>query len=226
MRSTNLRNGMRFLALVALLSAIGHRTSVASGIIANIEYSTTGTIGTEGMTGSPVISFQGVDDGALTTGGTPFKLGDFFVSQPEGGSTTTYDFTPFNMTLTVKAINGVALDSPKSVPILIELIGRVTGNGNTSVAYSPDRFPYIPEAPPLFPTYIPPFKTNGLTNYFRVDDEYGANNQLKFGLTTLTGVINSAEVVPEPSSTAFYICIVGTFVARRIRQSTRLRPYK
>jgi hypothetical protein len=39
-------------------------------------YDTSGSIGTAGISGTPVVSFQGVRDGTLTTG-QPFSLGQF-----------------------------------------------------------------------------------------------------------------------------------------------------
>ncbi len=62
-------------------------------------YTTTGSIGTTGITGTPDVSFQGVSDGTLTTG-QPFSLGQFVVTTPPDGGTTTYE-TPFQITVTV-----------------------------------------------------------------------------------------------------------------------------
>ena len=80
-------------------------------------YTTAGTIGTTGITGTPDVSFQGVSDGTLTTG-QPFSLGQFVVTPPTGGGTTTYAMTPFQITFTVTNASGdPAL--PQETPITL-----------------------------------------------------------------------------------------------------------
>ncbi len=80
-------------------------------------YSTTGTIGTTGIDGTPILSFQGVTNGSLTVG-QPFSLGNFIVATPAGGGTTTYE-TPFQITLNVTASTGdPAL--PSATPVVLD----------------------------------------------------------------------------------------------------------
>lgn len=54
-------------------------------------YETTGSIGSEGVSGAPVISFRPVDDAQLSG---IFSLGEFVTTYPNSG-TTTYTNTPF-----------------------------------------------------------------------------------------------------------------------------------
>ncbi len=86
-----------FVVLMSLAS-----TAKADPIQAT--YSTTGTIGTTGISGTPDVSFQGVTDGTLTTG-QPFSLGQFIVTAPTDGGTTTYG-TPFQITFNVTNSSG------------------------------------------------------------------------------------------------------------------------
>ena len=220
MRSTNLRDGVRFLALVALLCTIGHRPSEASGIIASIEYTTTGTIGTDGMAGSPVISFQGVDDGRLTTGGTPFKLGDFFVSMPEPGTTTKFDHTPFTLTFTAKSVDGLALPDLNPISLNGSLIGSIGEDGQANILYYSDGYGYIPEKPPLFPTNFPPFEMGKLLNFLSIDEGRITESRFVYGSTSLYAAIESAEVVPEPSTAAIFVCLVSSLMLVRPRRAS------
>jgi hypothetical protein len=86
-----------FVALISLAPA-----AEADPIQAT--YNTTGTIGTTGISGTPDVSFQGVSDGTLTTG-QPFSLGQFVVTPPPDGGTTTYA-TPFQITFNVTSSSG------------------------------------------------------------------------------------------------------------------------
>ena len=123
MLSSNLRDGMRFLALVALLCAIGHRTSVASGIIASIEYSSTGTIGADRIDGPSVVGFQGVVDATAETGSI-FSLGRFTVAVLADGQVTNYDNTPFEVSYFPGSIAGIR-EIEADAPLTIK--GWITG---------------------------------------------------------------------------------------------------
>src|SRR4051794_39424986 len=65
-----------------------------------LQYSTSGTIDSTGVTGSPVISFKSLTDATFNPTSF-FSLGDFQVAALLNDQTTTYDHTPFHITLIV-----------------------------------------------------------------------------------------------------------------------------
>ena len=93
-------------------------------------YSTKGTIGTTGITGTPDVSFQGVNDSTMTTG-QPFSLGQFVVTPPPDGGTTTYGVTPFQIMFTVTVASG---DPALNMKTPITLSGFLSTYPNGTVA--------------------------------------------------------------------------------------------
>ncbi len=114
--------------LLGLVVAFAVQVGLASGAHADpirATYSTTGSIGTVGIVGTPIVTFQGVTDGSLTTG-QPFSVGQFIVTPQAGGATTTYG-TPFQITFNVTSANGdPAL--PNATPITLD--GSLVTNFN------------------------------------------------------------------------------------------------
>ncbi len=127
-------SGMRaalsvFVATVSLALALA---PVVEADPIQATYSTTGTIGTTGITGPPDVSFQGVSDGTLTTG-QPFSLGQFVVTTPSGGGTTTYSWTPFQIEFTVTGSSGDP-SLPKATPVTLSgVLETEDGSGQTLV---------------------------------------------------------------------------------------------
>src|SRR5207248_1821266 len=85
MSTTHARKGIRWAATITLLFAIQQGEAESSGIVANMAYSTNGTVGTVGITGSPIVGFEGVGDGMLATGGSLFDLGHFVIGNSHEG---------------------------------------------------------------------------------------------------------------------------------------------
>ena len=118
--------------VVALALGMGVASAADASPI-QATYSTVGTIGTTGITGTPDVSFQGVSNATLTTG-QPFDLGQFVVTTPPGGGTTTYG-TPFQITLTVTNASGdPALASATPIDIKGYLESELIGGKWTTVA--------------------------------------------------------------------------------------------
>jgi hypothetical protein len=116
---------------VFAVSAATDRAS-ADPITLNETYSTTGTIYTPGVTGTPVVSFQGVENGSMTTG-SPFNLGQFVVQMPSSGSATTYVNTPFTVSLDVKSVNGAPSPQDAGFKMSGNLSGTVSGSGQSTL---------------------------------------------------------------------------------------------
>ncbi len=108
------------LGILGLVVALTVQFGLNSGVHAapiQATYSTTGSIGTTGIDGTPNVSFQGVSNGSLTTGQL-FDVGQFIVTSQPGGATTTYD-TPFSIKFNVTSASGdPAL--PNATPITLD----------------------------------------------------------------------------------------------------------
>ena len=93
--------------------ALGFAAWAAAGAGADtiINYSTSGTVESDGVVGDPVISFNSVNSGQNNSFNAPsnFSLGSFQVAALPDGQTTTYTNTPFHITFLVDTINGAAI---------------------------------------------------------------------------------------------------------------------
>jgi len=98
--------------------------AAAGAIRSTVEYSTTGSIAADRVAGSPVVRFQGVGDGFVTTA-APFRsgeipvtiplgsgagaaLGSFVATTPAADGLTIYSHTPFTISVHLKSVDGVA----------------------------------------------------------------------------------------------------------------------
>ena len=97
MRNENGRSRMSLIRIAA--AAVCGLGLAASGLQAApttpatlIGYKATGTIGTTGVSGGKVISYNSVASGAFTTPSS-FSLGEFVVAPLTDGQTTTYNDT-------------------------------------------------------------------------------------------------------------------------------------
>src|SRR5438874_1222766 len=73
------------LGVLAANMAAAH----ASPIQTTVKFNTTGSVDSFGVTGTPVVTYQGVSNGSMTTG-SPFSLGHFQIATPPSGTTSTY----------------------------------------------------------------------------------------------------------------------------------------
>ncbi len=122
------RNRSNLQWLVLSLAIASSLASSAQADPIRATYNTTGTIETTGISGTPVVSFVGVSGGTLTTG-QPFSLGQFIVTPPPDGGTTTYGVTPFQIKFTVTDASGdPAL--PKETPITLNGVLDTMLNGS------------------------------------------------------------------------------------------------
>ena len=109
------------LSAIALLLVLG---TAAQADPINVNYSTSMVISDIGVSGSPAVSYQGVTGATVNTlatatygavldpapsgVGSALSLGAFTFQPPTGGGTTTYDNTPFYLSVTVNSVNGNA----------------------------------------------------------------------------------------------------------------------
>src|SRR3954470_16358952 len=79
----------------------------ASPIQTTITYNTIGSVDSFGVTGTPVVSFQGTPNGTMATG-SAFSLGHFQISAPPAGTTSTYLNIPYQILFKVESLGGSA----------------------------------------------------------------------------------------------------------------------
>ncbi len=148
--------------------------------------------GSVGIVGSPVISFQGVDNGTLMTG-QPFNLGQFVVSSMPAGTSTTYNHTPFQIALTEQTINGAA-PSPNGTPVVLDgwLSGTVSAHSPLELQIGINVWNTPVQGTP-FPMTIPAFQAGNYLNYLLVSSLDSTDNMLQAQL-------NLVQSVPEPGA--------------------------
>lgn len=185
-------------------------TAQASPIVNQVTYSTSATIETQGVTGTPVVSFQGVTNGTLTTG-QPFDLGKFVIGDPQPGTVTNYSYTPYELTLKITSVNGAPVSSSEgTISIPGSLYGSiVSGGGSWLVPFLGGyTLPVEGQGPPLpFQGVIaPPFSTGNLINYLSLGPTAPDPTQR---VESLQGILNQTNPVPEPGTVTFFVVSVA-----------------
>jgi hypothetical protein len=201
-----------FRAAVLTLAALAWSAprAQADGIL---NYHTSGGPGTANITGSPAISFVPVEHGSVDTASN-VSLGTFVVAALPSGHTTTYNNTPFSLSLIPDSFNA-ALVQDTPVEIHGFLNGTVDGSNQSSVRVTFD-----------------PLTTNGFT----IGSATGALNlsnsqellvpsSVNGGQTTLQAQVSTSGVpptpAPEPSTIALFLSMVGGLGLRRVVQKRR-----
>ena len=219
MKMMNSSAGLRHLALALFASALLAPRASASALI---DYTSAGTIGSTGITGTPVVSFNNTSAGSFNAP-SDFSLGDFHVTPLADGQSTTYTNTPFQISLTVNQIDGSAPE-PNQTPVTLSgvLNGTVTGPNQSTVVAQ------------FNPGATPDFVTGSATNTLSVFD-----NPLSLVPSTTNGGLTSAQAylnnqvasvpplggtqtVPEPTSVLVFsagIAVVGLIRRRRLGRS-------
>lgn len=221
MRNEKGRSRMGLIRIVA--TAVCGLGLAASGLQAApttpatlLGYKATGTIGSTGVTGSNVISYNSVASGAFTTPSS-FSLGEFVVAPLADGQTTTYNDTPFIINYQTDKVNG---SEPMGLvqPIILtgRLNGTVSGPSQSDLVATFDNLPS-----PTISFLLDP--STKMTNTL---DIIGGTQALvpsttNGGRTTVQGRITSSiQPVPEPATIAiFATAIVGVALRRRLRSA-------
>lgn len=211
MRMTRGWTGFRTAVIALGLLAASTHHAIADDILT---YSTSGAVGTTGITGSNVISFVPVQSESVDTASN-ISLGYFQVAPLAAGLSTTYNDTPFSLTLVPNAYDSATVnDSP--ITITGHLNGTVTGPYQSSVQVS---FNTITS-----PTFNLPGGT-GTFNLLKNAQELLVPSSVNNGQTTLQGQIATSGIThtPEPSTIALFVSMVGGLGLRRLVQKRRQR---
>lgn len=174
-------------------------------------------LGPSGIEGTPVISFQGISNGTLTTG-QPFALGQFVVGSMPSGMSTTYEHVPFQIAFTEHTVGGAVVPS-NGTPLILDgfLNGTLTAGASPQLNLNFDTFSFNPEQGPPFPTNIVPSRTGDFTSYLSVITGDDIN-------VPIQAELNLVHSAPEPS-TIIIFGVVGFALARyRWRRSQASNP--
>ncbi len=213
-----LTKGLCIAALGLLLTS---PSMVQAGPIqSQVYFNTIGSVDSFNVSGTPVVSFQGAS-GTITSG-SPFSLGNFVISSPPAGSTTTYTNIPFQILFKTEAVNGV-VPSPNETPVVLTgmLNGTVSAGAagsspqsNLTVSFaSPD---FTPGSVPPYPVTVTPFATGDLTNYLNITNPGSNGGAVEANLTT-------TQTVPEPGSIAIFASIAGLGLWQKRRKASSHR---
>jgi hypothetical protein len=250
-----MRKNSTWTGLPTMVMALGLVAWTASVVKADptITYDTSGAVSTTGITGSNVISFVPITFNSASTSSstTPssntftspsnFSLGYFQVGQLDPGVSTTYNNTPFSITLHFDTVNG-ATPTPNATPITITgvLNGKVTGSDNSGVTASFNTPVNTPasgvtvNSTSSTPTQLTDTFTSGLYNNTLTVNTGGFQlvpSTSNFGRTTLEGSLTSVlspaipagdsgggtTNTPEPTSVALFAMAIGGLAWHRYR---------
>jgi hypothetical protein len=189
-----------------------------------VNYSTSGTIDSAGVTGTPVINFRSVLDGSFDSPSS-FSLGDFQVAALPSGQTVKYTNTPFHITYLVNTVDGNP-PNPNQTPIQVSglLNGQISGANQSNVHATYD------------PITNSNFLTGSYNNTISITDNpltlvpsttnSGQTSAQAFLETASTSTSPSGgggtTTVPEPSTIAVYLTALaglGVHRARRYRMA-------
>jgi hypothetical protein len=207
--------------LTGLPTAVMVLGLIAPGIRAQasplVNYSTSGTIDSTGVSGTPVISFNSVLNSSFEAPSS-FSLGDFQVAALPAGQTVTYTNTPFHITALVNTVDGNAPD-PNETPLQVSgvLNGQVTGGNQSHVVAKFD------------PISDSPFQTGAFSNVLSITDNpltlvpsstnSGQTSAQAFLVSTPTTTPPPiSTTVPEPSSIALFLTTLAGLGVHRARR--------
>jgi len=213
-----LTKGLCIAALGLLLT--GPQRVHADPIQSQVYFSTIGSVDSFGVSGTPVVSYQGTS-GTITSG-SPFSLGNFVITAPPAGTTTTYTNIPFQVLFKTEAVNGT-IPTPNETPVILTgwLNGTVSAGAagtspqsNLTATFSSPQF--TPESMPSYPVNVMPFQTGILTNYLSITNPGNNGQSVQANLIT-------AQNVPELSSIAIFASIAGLGLWQRRRTASSNR---
>jgi hypothetical protein len=194
-------------AVVALGLVAGTATGAKAAPI--LTYSTAVQINNTGVTGPNVISFLPASSQSFElTGKDNFALGTFQVA-PNNTGTTTYNNTPFSVTLIPQMLDSAPISNATPIVATGKINGGVTGAYHSTLQATFDPIPTTTVSLGTGtgnlsvldnPVLIVPSSTNG-------------------GKTTIEGQLLSTNVseapVPEPSTIALFLTTLGGLGLRR-----------
>jgi PEP-CTERM motif len=220
MRMTQGWNRLRTAVFALGLFAWSTTGAKADAISNLLDYSTAGSINyTTGVTGANVISYVPVTNASIDPSSN-LPLGSFQVAALPTGQTTTYNNTPFSITLAPASYNNIPLTDNNPVILTGTLNGQLTGSYQSSVNVT-----FNPVADGGA------FKLAGAASTLNVlqNDQKLLVPASAGGTTTLEGVLktsgspNPQAPVPEPSTIALFLSTIGGLGLRKYVVARRRR---
>jgi hypothetical protein len=212
---TRLRTAVIALGLFAWTTT-GAKADTISNLL---EYSTAGSVDTSvGVTGANVVSYIPITNAQIDASSN-IPLGSFQVAPLLAGQSTTYNNTPFSITMVPASYNNTPLTDTTPVTVTGTLNGTITGKYQSSVNVA------------FNPISNGAFQLAGASGTLQM-----AQNDQKLlvpasagGITTLEGTIktsgssNPEAPVPEPSTIALFLSTVGGLGLRKYVLARRHR---
>lgn len=176
-----------------------------------------GTVGAP-SSGSPAISFVPVQS-ATVDANSNISLGSFVVAGLPTGQSTTYNNTPFDLSLIPDSYNGTTSSNQNAIDITGTMTGTVTGPNQSSVILT------------FNSTSLPLSVGSGAGPLILANPkELLVPSSDNGGVTTLQATIAIQPTpvgpeagVPEPSTIALFLSTVGGLYLRRLVQNRRQR---
>jgi hypothetical protein len=238
-RHTALRSLGRASLFIASLLIAG---TAAHADPISVNYSTSMFISNIGVEGAPVVGYVGVTNATASTEatatygtvlnplpsgmGSVLPLGRITITPPSGEdakATTTYDHTPFYLTVTVNSVNGDPhAANPSTFTVAGYLTGALTSNGPSSLTatfLTPDF-----QSPSLPAGTIATLSSGGFDTFLSMpggSTSIGRPDGLPAGLS-LGGSVVSVHSAPEPASFAV-LALLGLAQAGVVRLRNRRR---
>lgn len=209
-----MRNSCRWTGLRTTVFALGFVALSVSSVRADaiMNYTTSGSIDSGGVSGPGVISYIPVSNGTFNSP-SAFSLGDFQTAALPSGQSTTYVNTPFHITFLANTVNGNT-PNPNQTPIQVSgvLNGTVTGSNQSSVVATFD------------PISNSTFLTGQYSNTIGILDSplslvpSTTNNGQTSAQATLDTQFQGTNPIPEPTSIALFLTtLAGLGVRHRVR---------
>lgn len=214
---TGFRAAVLALGLLAWSTTHAAADSLSQDNSNILAYSTSGAIGTTGVTGSNVISFVPLQSATVDTSSN-ISLGYFQVAALSAGQSAQYHDTPFTLTLVPSNFNSTDItDTP--ITITGHIDGTVTGPFHSSLHAVFD--------PIANPTFAVPGGSETL-GLLKNGGELLVPSSVNNGQTTVQATLSAAgnsdpTPAPEPSTIALFLSMVGGLGLRRAVQRRRQR---
>ena len=213
MRMTRGWTGLRIAVIAVGLLAWHAPLAQADSIL---EYTTAGGPPAPASGDAPAISFVPVQNESVDTASN-ISLGTFVVAALPAGESTTYNNTPFTLSLIPDSFNGTKVNDP-AVQITGVLNGTVTGpyQSNVEIMFNPISNPTF-----SIGTGTGALSLTNTSELLVPSSVNGGQTTIQAQVAT-TGVVSEA---PEPSTIALFLSTVCGLGLRRYVQSRRKRAH-
>ncbi len=207
-------SGLR-TAVIALSLLAWTTTGVKAAPLLN--YSTSlASIGSNGVNGSPVVGFVGLQDAMVDPTNSNFALGNLQVAQLPDGANTTYTNTPIQISVSPNAFGGVTLTGAGPITLNGVLNGSISNdmsnvqlsfNSVTNGTFGLGGVTATVNVPLHNPQFVVPYSDTGMTSLE--------------GTIATSGTPGNPATAPEPSTIALFLSTIGGLGLRRYVLSRR-----